>query len=435
METNESTPADGTVSDTAGNTANGTTGNTAVDTGNNATGGTAGGAVLTEAPADAIWNRGSGSGVNPEDPTGYKFKPHVSLKKILLPVWLCGCVLCAGYFLFINVRTFRNIAKTQVGKVQKTVKVYKVEGYNCLVGVWKPHIFITPQVAENPVYRKYVLMHEMEHYKVKDNFWLLLRTICLSIQWFNPLVWIAYFKAQEDCELACDYRVLSKLKNEEKNAYADTLLYLLESNPKAAYLASSMGKEGYKKRFDSIYKERNTRSFVLLCSVMGIATVLAFVQITVSRAKMQAGGGMQNEKVWMDLENREDSDSAEEETYLIYAESLEDVKRGENLDYENCYTTDIIRGGNHYWIDEEKVLWGVGYSEYGQLRELKEDLGQIFEPVRIAENVKHVDFSGEYFVIFITEDNKLYGLGGNAMCWGIMIMSRPPMKIIMAPKR
>lgn len=27
--------------------------------------------------------------------------------------------------------------------------------------------------------------------------------------------------------------------------------------------------------------------------------------------------------------------------------------------------------------------------------------------------MKHVDFSGEYFLIFLTEDNQLYGLGGN----------------------
>jgi len=376
------------------------------------------GAVLTDAsaPADGISDRDSESGVNLENPSEYGQKAPLSLKQILLFIWLCGCVLCAVYCLFINVCAFRNITKRQIGKVNKTVKVYEVEGYNCLVGVWNPHIFITPQVAENPVYRKYVLMHEMEHYKVKDNFWLLIRTICLSIQWFNPLVWIAYFKAQEDCELACDYRVLSHLKKEEKNAYADTLLYLLESNLKTAYLASSMGKAGYKKRLDSIYKKRNAKGFVFLCGVMCIATVLTFVQVTVSRAEVQDGSGMQNEKVLTDLENRADSDSAarEEENHIIYVESLDDLKRGENLDCENCYTTDIIRGNNHYWIDEEKVLWGVGASEYGQLKELKEDLGLIFDPVRISENVKHVDFSGEYFVIFITDDNKLYGLGGNA---------------------
>ncbi len=131
---------------------------------------------------------------------------------------------------------------------------------------------------------------------------------------------------------------------------------------------------------------------------------------------MQDGSGMQNEKVLTDLENRADSDSAagEEGNYIIYVESLDDMKRGESLDYKNCYTTDIIRGSNHYWIDEEQVLWGVGTSEYGQLKELKEDLGLIFDPVKISENVKHVDFSGEYFVIFITDDNKLCGLGGNA---------------------
>ena len=196
VETNMSAPA----SDIAGDIA----------------GAPASGVALADAPANAMSDRDPEGGVNLEDPSIYSSKSPFSLKKILLPIWLCGCILCAAYFLLVNICTFRNIVKKQIGKVNKTVKVYMVEGYNCLVGVWKPHIFISPQVAENPAYRKYVLMHEMEHYKVKDNFWLLVRTICLSIQWFNPLVWVAYFKAQEDCELACDYRVLSKLEQEEK---------------------------------------------------------------------------------------------------------------------------------------------------------------------------------------------------------------------------
>lgn len=98
---------------------------------------------------------------------------------------------------------------------------------------------------------------------------------------------------------------------------------------------------------------------------------------------------------------------------IVFTEDLNDLYRAKNLDCTNCYTTEITRGGNHYWIDGQGTLWGTGPSEYGQLKEVREDLTWIKEPVEIAQNVKHVDFSGEYFVIFLTEDNRLYGLGGN----------------------
>lgn len=110
-----------------------------------------------------------------------------------------------------------------------------------------------------------------------------------------------------------------------------------------------------------------------------------------------------------DVEGEPDQDVVRASNIVI-VEDMQDISRAKDLNY---YTTDIIRAGNHYWIDEQNTLWGTGYSEYGQLGELREDLSQIREPVKIAENVKHVDFSGEYFVIYITGDGQLYGLGGN----------------------
>lgn len=73
----------------------------------------------------------------------------------------------------------------------------------------------------------------------------------------------------------------------------------------------------------------------------------------------------------------------------------------------------LMQGDNHYWIDENGILWGEGTSEYGKLGILKEDLSVVDEPVKIAENVIHVDFSGEYFAIYLTADNELYGLGAS----------------------
>lgn len=70
---------------------------------------------------------------------------------------------------------------------------------------------------------------------------------------------------------------------------------------------------------------------------------------------------------------------------------------------------------NLYQIDEDHVLWGCGRNNYGQLGQGTQDDGFHEGMVKIAENVVHVDYSQSGFVIFLTDDHKLYGIG-NAGC-------------------
>lgn len=343
-----------------------------------------------------------------------KINPPLQKKTILIFIWCCGSIILTLYFVLVNFYTFHNIKKRKVGKLNHKIEIYEVTGHNCLVGIFKPQIFIAPQILKKPLYKQYVLLHEMEHYKIKDNFWLLIRTLCLIVQWFNPLVWIAYFKVQEDCELACDYRVLSCLNSSEKESYAETLLYILELDQKKVYFASSVVKrnKSMKKRMKCIFEKRKTKLFFILLFFIGIVTVISFMKVKINGeetndAKIEVS--LPDEKVTAEEDYTENA----EQTDVVFVENENDIARGKDLNYSDCYTTDIIRGGNHFWIDENKTLWGTGSSEYGQLGELKEDISMVTEPQKIADNVKHVDFSGEYFVIFLTEDNKLYGLGGN----------------------
>ena len=361
---------------------------------------------------------------------GVEFEGLVS-RTILLTLWCTGSLLFALYFFVVNKNLFRNIEKKKIGITEGNIEVFEVEGYNCLCGIRKPRIFLSPEIANNPVYKKYVIMHELEHHRVKDNFWLLIRTVCVTVQWFNPFVWIAYFKMREDCELACDYRVLSKLNKEEKSVYGKALLYIFEANQKTVSMSSSMGREKsiIKKRIKSIFKKRNAEAYLVPVAVTCIITILAFVQPTIAQETLQKVNGAEvtnrevagiGEIIEQDKkENNFDvsaSDSVEEsieKEYEILVENKKDLERGINLHYSNCYTTDMKRGSNHYWIDEDGVLWGEGTSEYGQLGIIKKDVSVVGEPVMIAENVMHVDFSGEYFVIYLTKDYELYGLGAS----------------------
>lgn len=84
------------------------------------------------------------------------------------------------------------------------------------------------------------------------------------------------------------------------------------------------------------------------------------------------------------------------------------------MDITDHYITHKGNPANLYHIDENHVLWGCGRNEYGQLGQGTQDQDFHEDMVKIAENVVHVDFSQRGFVIFLTEDHRLYGFGNAA---------------------
>lgn len=78
---------------------------------------------------------------------------------------------------------------------------------------------------------------------------------------------------------------------------------------------------------------------------------------------------------------------------------------------EDHYTTNIGDPSNLYHIDENNVLWGCGRNNFGQLGQGSQDYNFYKGMLKIAENVIHVDYSQEGFVIYLTEDYNLYGFG------------------------
>ena len=114
----------------------------------------------------------------------------------------------------------------------------------------------------------------------------------------------------------------------------------------------------------------------------------------------------------------EDDDRNKYPVYLV--ESIDNLHLGsEEFNIENYFIRNECQYPNHYYIDSDNVLWGYGDNEYGQLgngRQYSRDADGEYRlemtPQKIAENVIHVDFGG-YFVIFLTENGELYGIGAN----------------------
>lgn len=155
-----------------------------------------------------------------------------TLEEALDLVWKTGMAAMALWLILSNLRFRRMLQKRRVPLEFPDCKrpVYLVEGgltSPCLFGLIRPAVYLTPAALEDREGLCHILAHEESHARQGDPVWSLLRGVCLTVYWFDPLVWLAARAAKEDCELSCDELALKALGEEERVPYGRTLLRLI----------------------------------------------------------------------------------------------------------------------------------------------------------------------------------------------------------------
>ena len=99
-----------------------------------------------------------------------------------------------------------------------------------IVGLFKPCIYLPIHLISdyNANDIRYMLMHELEHYKYKDAFANYLMNIIGVLYWFNPLIWYSLKEMKNDREVACDTSVLNLLDEDAYEDYGNTLINFAE---------------------------------------------------------------------------------------------------------------------------------------------------------------------------------------------------------------
>ena len=97
---------------------------------------------------------------------------------------------------------------------------------------------------------RYMLLHELQHYKHKDTLVNYLMTLTGILYWFNPMVWIALREMRNDREIACDTSVLNMLEPDSYEDYGMTLIHFAEklSRPAFPFAAGLSGSMSQMKR-------------------------------------------------------------------------------------------------------------------------------------------------------------------------------------------
>lgn len=99
-----------------------------------------------------------------------------------------------------------------------------------IVGLFKPCIYLPIHLISdyNANDIRYMLMHELEHYKYKDALANYLMNIIGILYWFNPFVWYSLKEMKNDREVACDTSVLKLLEEDAYEDYGNTLINFAE---------------------------------------------------------------------------------------------------------------------------------------------------------------------------------------------------------------
>ncbi|HEX3077378.1 MAG TPA: M56 family metallopeptidase, partial [Lachnospiraceae bacterium] len=119
-----------------------------------------------------------------------------------------------------------------------------------------------------------------------DSLWKIVTVIAVSVHWFNPFVWIMYILFNRDLEIACDEKVISILGENEKQAYALTLISMAEQKLGLPMLSNSFGRNAVQERIVSIMRYRKPK---LLGFIVTILILVASMNVFASTAPEEYG--------------------------------------------------------------------------------------------------------------------------------------------------
>ena len=184
-------------------------------------------------------------------------------------IWMIGIFVLFTYAV-ISYGLLRYTIKTAIPKEDN---LWVCDGIQSpfILGWIRPQIYLPSYIEEKHI--PYIVAHEKEHIRCKDNWWKTLGFMLLTIYWFNPLVWLAYVLMCKDIELACDERVIRTMEAEDKKNYSKSLL--LCSSPKHFISACpvAFGEVGVKERVKKIVDYRKPSVWIigigiLVCLIM-----------------------------------------------------------------------------------------------------------------------------------------------------------------------
>ncbi|OBZ13254.1 M56 family metallopeptidase [Bacillus sp. FJAT-26390] len=233
----------------------------------------------------------------------------ITLRDMLLFVWLLGVIVLSLITLIANINVYRRIKKQphvtnpavlqvfEQCKRQMSVKqpILLTETDEvpspAVYGFMKPRILLSRSLIRSmdADQFRYIFNHELAHIKRRDVAMNWLMHVLVILHWFNPIMWVVYARMRADQEIACDALALSYIHAEQKAAYGQTIINLLEHYAGARRYPGLVGLSGnYKHLKRRILMIKHFKKNSIRLSVLGIVTLLTVCSFSLVNAQGNA---------------------------------------------------------------------------------------------------------------------------------------------------
>jgi beta-lactamase regulating signal transducer with metallopeptidase domain len=222
---------------------------------------------------------------------------------LMTMVWACGAVML-GVFSLLAYRVRlgkarRTSAPTDSGLIERIKLMSRKMGLRrvprvCITsavdgpavcGLCRPTLLLDPdslrKFDENEIAT--VLQHELTHIKRGDLWLHAVMCLLLALHWFNPILWLAFFRVRQDREAACDADVLRDASAQHRAAYGHTLLKVESAFPASGLCLGFVGMvqrgAALRSRIEMIITPPTTR-LLMKTTLSILITALTFFGIT-----------------------------------------------------------------------------------------------------------------------------------------------------------
>lgn len=164
-------------------------------------------------------------------------------------------------------------------KVKRNIKLINQNIVNspAVFGICNVRILLTETIlSRDDDALKNIFLHELSHYKRRDNYINFLIMFLSSLYWFNPVIKYMFKHIRNDIEFATDELAIKNMSVEEARDYCQTIIDVAEicSSKLDPILAFSIGLENIDKRIDLISLKAKFKKFSVLISSSTLFIIL-----------------------------------------------------------------------------------------------------------------------------------------------------------------
>lgn len=335
-----------------------------------------------------------------EVPVGWNFP----VAKIMLILWGAGILAFLGwqaysYIGFVYLAretgqaaerdTLRRVFEDQKQSlgIRRDIPLVVTPAADCpmLAGFLKPTLYL-PDEALSEQEAMFIFRHELTHYKRGDLWLKLLLTAAKTVHWFNPLVYLMAWFAQEDIELACDDAVVRGMDSAQRRAYGETILRSAVAQVKKRALVSCFtgDKETLMRRFEGLFDKRAKKRGVALvvAAAVLVGTLGCAVSVGESKDALTDELRMQLAEQWAQSENPKYGYTVKldgDNTYALFDHTntvMWDGEVIESVPHRLCWQLSFEKGEDGWQVSDAERIAENGVTSLDDFRLLYEnDLG------------------------------------------------------------